>query len=47
MVQSKLFCNVELRGQVYLKNEVDGKRKLKEDEVLHQPGISEQDPAEP
>ena len=46
-IEPKLFCNVKLRGQVYLSNEVDGKRKLNEDEVLHQSGISEQDPAEP
>ena len=41
------FCYVELIDQVYLGNEEDGSRKLNEDEVLHQPGISKQDPSEP
>ena len=47
--EPKLFCYVELRGQVYLRNEwtVRLYRKLNEDEVLHQPGISPQDHSEP
>jgi len=36
--ETNRFFNAELK--VYLRNEVDGSRKLKEDEVLHQLGIS-------
>ena len=32
--EPKLFCYVELRDQVYLRNEVDGRRKLIEDEYI-------------